>query len=200
MTDITGRVGLLIAQYREAPKFTRVVEGLLQLLQVETVDLLDQLAASINPDTAEGVTLDWLGERLGVNRPRIEDPNAFGFDSAGTGFDRGRFVSLRIVFGALLPLSDEWYRRLLKTRALYLRSGTSIADVNACLDHLFDSGYLMDVNTTGRRAGEPSGSVQYRVRESHLRFFRLIHDDRGLRDRLIPRRIGIPARMVRVTT
>ena len=200
MTDVTGRVDLLIAQYREAPKFTRVVALLLGLLQREAIDLLDRLAASIDPDTAEGVTLDWLGERLGVNRPRIEDPNAFGFDSAGTGFDRGRFVSLRIVFGALLPLSDEWYRRVLKARSLYLRSGTSIADVNACLDQLFDSGYLVDVNLSGASAGEPMGAVQYRVRESHLRFFRLINDDRGLRDKLVPRRPGLVARMTRVTT
>ena len=100
-------------------------------------------------DSAFGVYLDYLGERLGVPRPEVlTNSQALArFDVTGTGFNQGRFTAL----GGLEerePLDDTHYRALLRARAEYgERSGSCTLDVmtRAAQKH----------RRAGRRCGQP---------------------------------------------
>ena len=71
-------------------------------------------------DHAVGVWLDYLGTRLGIERPATTDPaqdDRFGFDMAGSPFDQAPFRG-DVANDAVYPLPDALYRRLVKARAI----------------------------------------------------------------------------------
>ena len=78
-------------------------------------------------DDAEGVWLDYLGARVGVDRPATSNPAAdlrFGFDDAGRGFDQVPFRGAA-ASDAVFPLHDATYRAFVKARGiLVLGDGT----------------------------------------------------------------------------
>ena len=89
-------------------------------------------------DRAEGVRLDWIGKRLGFNRPlsTAVPSHAFGFEGTGRdGFNRGNWASASSLFGKA-SADDIVYRRLLRLRGRGLlfdgTAGSMDAVMQAC--------------------------------------------------------------------
>ncbi len=101
---------------------SKLLDDINAVPQSKLVDVMNQYAGYFNIDTATGVWLDYVGYRLGVQmRPSLPITNqdiAFGFEgSDGVGFDQDPFVS---DIQDSIPLSDEYFRPFLKTRAAQL--------------------------------------------------------------------------------
>ena len=145
--DVMTYRHLLITQYRGSVRLRALIDGALDIVQREILDSLSTLERQLSLDTAEGVWLDYIGLRLGLSRPSQlpEGTQFFGFgsyatDNTGTrqrvpdplrtGFDDAPFGGLRVI-EILIPVSDTWYRSLLRGRALVLRSGLSIPEIEA---------------------------------------------------------------------
>ena len=124
-------VDLLISQWRGAPNLRALVGIWSDVVDEEVAQPRATLDRMRSLDTAVGVYLDYLGERLGVPRPQVQSSSEVlaRFDQTGTGFEHGRFASLAQL-EALEPLDDARYRALLKARAEYdERSGSCTLDV-----------------------------------------------------------------------
>ena len=123
-------IELLIAQWQGSPKIQALIEVLGDIATDDLLPALQTLRLMRQIESAEGVHLDYLGRRLGVQRPstvdRAQDPR-FGFESAGQGFDQVPFAGDR-VNDAVFPLPDAVYRLFLRARAVALLSdGTTTA-------------------------------------------------------------------------
>ena len=124
-------VDLLISQWRGAPNLRALTQIWLDVLDEEVAQPRATLDRMRSLDTAVGVYLDYLGERLGVLRPQVPSTSETlaRFDQTGTGFEHGRFAALAQL-EALEPLDDDRYRALLMARAEYdERSGSCTLDV-----------------------------------------------------------------------
>ena len=121
---ITASTDLLIGQWREATKLNRLIEVLLDIYNRENIIPRQRLEMMRNVDTAVGVWLDYIGERLGVQRPAITASvyqDTFGFDRAGVGFDQARFGDIEeLEFKT--PMGDSDFRRMVKARGHYVTS------------------------------------------------------------------------------
>ena len=127
---------LLIGQWRNADNLKKLVDIGLAAHDRYIGDSLEFLEKQHRIETAEGVYLDYIGERLGVRREYTteggDDPR-FGYDDAGFGFDQAPFRG-DAVNDATFPLPDIVFRRLLRARAiLLLGDGTFDAFERACL-------------------------------------------------------------------
>ena len=123
-------IELLIAQWQGSPKIQALIEVLGDIATDDLLPALQTLRLMRQIESAAGVHLDYLGRRLGVQRPstvdRAQDPR-FGFESAGQGFDQVPFAGDR-VNDAVFPLPDAVYRLFLRARAITLLSdGTTTA-------------------------------------------------------------------------
>ena len=124
-------VDLLISQWRGAPNLRALVGIWSDVVDAEVAQPRATLDRMRSLDSAFGVYLDYLGERLGVPRPEVlTNSQALArFDVTGTGFNQGRFTAL----GGLEerePLDDTHYRALLRARAEYgERTGSCTLDV-----------------------------------------------------------------------
>ena len=79
-------------------------------------------------ETADGMWLDFIGERLDIPRPATmsTDYAYFGFDgSGGVGFDQGPIATVIEALLPRVPVGDEYYRV-----ALRMRSGELLADAS----------------------------------------------------------------------
>ena len=84
--DITENQDLLIEQWKLAPRFNALLDGLTSLMQSQLVDPICFIGDQRIIEGAEGVFLDHIGQRLGL--PRGFDVEArpvgadefFGFD------------------------------------------------------------------------------------------------------------------------
>ena len=115
---VTASTDLLITQWRDSPKFRALIDAWITLLTEENVAPIDRLAMMRNVRTAEGVFLDYIGQRLGVQRPYVnrDDITAlFGFAPHGRPFDQGRFAALDSL-EPQVPLGDHSYRQMLLAR------------------------------------------------------------------------------------
>jgi len=84
-------------------------------------------------DTAEGVWLDYIGERLGMPRPFVtEVGDRFGFSSYQQAYDQAPYAGSQ-QNADTAPMADHSYRRILQARAYALTSRGSFRDLeNAC--------------------------------------------------------------------
>ena len=138
---------LLIPQYREATRLHRLIGNFCAILDTFIEQPLNRMAQPINPDVSTGVILDWIGLRLGLIRPRVrsEEFNWLGFEgSEERGFDQAPFFSLQADIQGSVPINDGNYVRLLKARALFLRSRADRTSIERILNVLFDQGYVID--------------------------------------------------------
>lgn len=127
MAEITTSTDLLIGQWRDSPRLRAVPQVAIDLAKSEFLGGLDRLALMRSIDTAEGVWLDRIAKRLGLQRPATTDPaqdDRFGFDMAGEPFDQAPFKGAA-ENDAAYPLPDAVFRKLVKARAvLVLGDGT----------------------------------------------------------------------------
>ena len=142
MSDIAQRIDidsfpeLLVSQWDEAPRLQALVRGVLDVIHEELTQPLATLEQQTRIDTAEGVWLDRIGERLALDRPSVRrtDIEFFGFDgSDGVGFDQGPFATTIPALVPRVPIGDAFYQGLLRLRALALVGDGSAADLERVL-------------------------------------------------------------------
>ena len=147
MTELTSNLDLLIGQWNASPRIRALIQVYLDIANQDILPALEAIRLQRQIETATGISLDYLGRRLGIERPPTSDPSQdtrFGFETAGEGFDQ-------VPFGgdaeneALFPLPDSIYRRLLRARTIALLS-------DGTLNYLINS----------IRAIDPSAIVQDR--------------------------------------
>ncbi len=148
---------LMVSQWQNAPRLRALLEGYLALFKAELIDQLDHLERQMSLDTAEGVWLDYIGERLGLPRPgkRVDltiPQQYFGFGSGTTrtSFDDAPYFSnLGRAMEALEPVVDNWYRSMLRGRGLSLRLGTSVTEFEQILAVVFTGGGYIEESIGG---------------------------------------------------
>ena len=122
--DIETTADLLIGQWEGSPKIRGLAEIFRDMMVEDVIPALEEIRLMRQIESAAGVHLDYLGRRLGVERPASTDPAQdlrFGFDAAGQGFDQVPF-SGDTSNDAVFPLPDGVYRRFLRGRAIALLS------------------------------------------------------------------------------
>ena len=127
---VESSIDQLISQWQGAPKIQALIEVYRDLMVEDVLPALETLRLMRLIESSEGIHLDYLGRRLGVQRPstvdRAQDPR-FGFESAGQGFDQVPFAGDR-ANDAVFPLPDAVFRLFLRARAITLLSdGTTTA-------------------------------------------------------------------------
>ena len=113
---------ILLDQWQPAPKLRAIIDDVIAPVRGDTLGGIDALDLYQRLDSAEGVWLDRLGDRIGMARPSTSDPTIdrrFGFDDAGVGFDQRPFRG-DAANDAVYPLPDEVYRRILRARVVTL--------------------------------------------------------------------------------
>lgn len=148
---------LLIWQWRNSPNLTALVEIWLDVITENIETPLVALGEMRNLNTARGIWLDRIGERLGLLRPSAvaKPDDYFGFDDAGLGFDRGRLTGNAENLPRE-PIGDELYRQLLRARGVALYAEGTLADFTRAA-RMIDAGAVVRGNddmtmaiTTGR--------------------------------------------------
>lgn len=143
---ITASHDLLIGQWRNAVHLQAFLDLFIRVANEELIDPAARLAVMRRIETAEGVWLDYLGKRMGVERPWAQqaaiDPR-FGFDDAGFGFDLYPFEG-----GAenaqTFPLGDVPYRRFLKARGVTLVARGTFPEFMRACKHIDPASIIRD--------------------------------------------------------
>ena len=121
---------LVVGQWTESPRLRALIDVVTDVIKEDIMTALETLERMRRIETAEGVWLDYLGLRFGLERPATSDPamdNRFGFEGSAqaVGFDQ---APLRgdAANDAVYPLPDIIYRRFVRARSiLILGDGTS---------------------------------------------------------------------------
>ena len=129
MEHIEATSDLVIGQWVASPLLRETVDSPIRIINSDVVDSLNDLEIQQNIDTAEGVWLDFIGQRLGLQRPSVSDPSQdlrFGFEgpTQSQGFDLYPFRGDE-ANDDFYPMPDELYRNMLKARAISLLSDGS---------------------------------------------------------------------------
>ena len=138
--DLTANAGLLIQQWRRAPRMKALAEALLGVVDDHLVKPLADVESRLRIETADGFWLDCIGERKELPRPATNLGNFtfFGFDgSDGVGFEQGIFSTVDPVLSPRVPVGDAFYRRLLRMRARALLADGSIPQLEAAASQVF---------------------------------------------------------------
>ena len=146
MPLVTATTDLLIGQYRASENLKYVINVLIDELRLTAEGAVSELRLQGLIDDAEGVWLDYIAARLGLQRPYTTEGGAdprWGFDSAGEGFDLVPFRG-EAFNDALFPLPDVIYRRMLKARTVALRSLGGIDDFRRALAHIDTNAQAVD--------------------------------------------------------
>ena len=128
--ELQSGADLLIGQWEASPRLRALIETYHDIMADDVLPAIETLRLMRLIESSEGVHLDYLGRRLGVERPATADPAQdprFGFDDAGRAFDQVPFAG-DSENDALFPLPDVTFQRFLRARAIALLSdGTTTA-------------------------------------------------------------------------
>jgi len=142
--DLAARISLILPQYGEAEKLKGLISGTIGVAEEQVSDLLERLDRGANPDESSGAVLDWIGRRIGMERPVIPIGEYLGYEgtdpSGGNPFDREEFYDDVRAIEQVAPLGDVDYRLLLKARARRLRGGANRETIEAVLAILWPTG------------------------------------------------------------
>lgn len=138
---------ILLSQYLDSAE-RRFVSLLLALADREFSRPLERFTHSI--DDATGPFLDRIGDLLGLERPPVPDTNVdfFGFAGEDVSFGHGLLADHEVTVGPTVRMADEAYRRMLKARAITLRSTSGLEDVKRAADELFDQAFVSPQSRT----------------------------------------------------
>ena len=148
---LVGGENRIISQYDGATSLHSLVKDQLFLLQQEYIEPLARMRRMLHVDYAEGVWLDWLGERVAFPRPLGEWQAGgypmFGFhgQTEATGWDDAPFSSVNPYKFYRPPLTDEIYRALLRGRGVFLRSEPSFVALEETLAAVLGSTYSFGI-------------------------------------------------------
>ena len=129
MATLEASTELAAPQWADSPKLRGSVQVFLDRLEQDVLDAVDELALMMEIDSAQGVWLDYLGVKYGVDRPSTRSQaqdDRFGFDEAGQAFDQVPFRG-DTENDAVFPLGDEVYRRFVKARAILVTGDGTFA-------------------------------------------------------------------------
>ena len=153
MSDIAQRidpdstVALIVQQWTDATRLQTLARGLLGTVQDFLTRPLAAMEEKTRIETADGVWMDWIGERLGQARPptNLADFNFFGFEgSGGVGFSQGIFASVNPFLSPRVPVGDEFYRCVLLIRSRFLLSDGSAPSLEHVLRTWFPDATVED--------------------------------------------------------
>ena len=143
-TPILNQV--LLGQWQAAPRLSGTVTEVLQPILDDAVGAAARIQLMLDIDHAEGVWLDALGRKLGLDRPATSDPSMderFGFDMAGNPFDTQPFRG-DPVNDAVYPLPDIIYRRFVKARAVLVLGDGTIFTYREAIRHIDPTAAVFD--------------------------------------------------------
>lgn len=113
--QVSDYISLIPSQNASAPKFVAMVSLLAQAFVDEQTTLG---AITFDLDTAAGVSLDAIGQWVGITR-QIQGPPLqvyFSFDVVGLGFDQGLIYGPSASSAGVSTLDDYSYRTLLRIK------------------------------------------------------------------------------------
>ena len=182
--DAVEHIAVLLSQWGPQTGTYRLARELSALAQSELITAQQRLEQMANIETASGVWLDHIGDRLGFPRPFVDDSSGkLSFAGGGDlGFDRGRLHSVNPALSLNVPLGDGFYRSMLAARGMALRSGGSQAELEAIAAVLWSDGAVL---TTTSAAGEPD-AILFTVTETRAGFYDLTTGDAA------PLLLGLP--------
>lgn len=146
--DRNELLDLLIYQWRGQPNLAALVGIIIDTHASEIEQPRKRLEQMLDIDLAEGVWLDYLGERLGLHRPSIAKSTyeeTFGFDLAGVGYDQHRFGDV-YGFEEYTPLGDLLYRKLIKARGHYVQAAANLHWLEKSVAEVDASATIADAN------------------------------------------------------
>ena len=145
--DATANAELLIQQWRRVPRMQALMEALLEVVDVHLVKPLADMERMTMIGTAEGVWLDYIGERLGVARPATDLGNFsfFGFQgSGGVGFDQGLLATVTESLSPRVSVGDGYYRVVLRMRSAALLANGSVPGLERVVQKDFPEASYQD--------------------------------------------------------
>ena len=145
--DAAEKVNLLIEQWRGGTGLSDFMRDVLAIIDTQLVQPLVAIEAGASLDTAEGVFLDYIGERLGFTRPTRDDTNIerFGYDnSSGKGFDQAPFYTVDPQAVGRIPVGDDEYRSILRARAQAVTGAANRTAIEAAGEAMFDTDFSID--------------------------------------------------------
>ena len=145
--DVHANAGLLLQQWQQAPRMRALVDALQGVVDDHLVKPLEEMEERLRIDVAEGVWLDFIGERLMLPRPATmtTDYAFFGFQgSGGVGFDQGPLATVVEALSFRVPVGDVFYRRLLRMRAEVLLTDGSVPALEAVASKVFPRAEYVD--------------------------------------------------------
>jgi len=175
--------GILVQQY-QGTTLAELVDAIGEVMRVNLAESIAALGESWRLD-AEGVWLDYLGQRIGLPRPLTATGDFFGFGDAGVGFDQAPFATRSTRHASQAGVADEIYRRLLLARARYITGAADGETVAAILVILYDSGRVEDDGTLVAVLHIPRGADA------------TLHSVvQAVQDSIIPRPVGVSYTMM----
>ena len=153
MSDLAKRIDLgenaelLIQQWRRVPRMQALMEALLGVVDDHLVKPLAEMERMTRIETAEGVWLDYIGERLEMPRPATDLGNFsfFGFHgSGGVGFDQGPFATVIESLSPRVPVGDGYYRVVLRMRSAALLADASVPGLEGVVRQDFPEASYQD--------------------------------------------------------
>lgn len=142
---------LLITQYRDSPNLKTFIGVLLAAVENKLMRATQEIERMRDIDSAEGVWLDYIGERMGVTRPLINsNDSTFGFDLAGSGFNQDR-IKDSVEFDSKVLSGDEIYRKILKARSVTYTGYSKISDLENSIQKIDSRALAFDNNNMGCR-------------------------------------------------
>ena len=156
---VAERINLLISQWRDTP-LEDVLKGILNVMDQNLENPVGEFPRFTAVDTAEGRWLDWIGERMGLDRPQRlrSGERFFGFgperDSARP-FDQAPFFTEDDRLLGYVGVSDDEYRPLVKARIVSMFGNGSLPDIRSAATHIYDRDLLV---REGRLAVTVDGS------------------------------------------
>ena len=126
---------LLISQYANSARLRAVADIFVRVANSELEDAVEELDRMRRLDTAAGVWLDAIGERLGLLRPSTSEAGGderLGFSGAtdGAPFDTAPFAGAK-ANEARFPLPDVVFRKFIRARARQINAGGSLTEFAA---------------------------------------------------------------------
>ena len=143
-TDDT--VNLLITQYQVNSNMRGLDDQIQKVIDRNLVEPLGTLEDMRNIDLAMGAWLDYIGEKLDCPRPPRQAPGSvFGFEGSGNvGWNQRPFNSINPNLSLRVPVTDRYYRPLLKLCAHVATMDGSVADLNRAIQYAFPFSYYID--------------------------------------------------------
>ena len=147
MADQLASVDLMLGQWEVSPRLRALVSTPADRARDSFLPGLAEMLLMTSIDDAQGVWLDFLGRRIGIERPATTDPAQdprWGFDMAGEPFDSAPFKG-DVANDAVFPLPDEPWRRIIRARAQVILSDGTFASTVASLHELDPSATVTDL-------------------------------------------------------